>query len=117
MSPINSKIKDDFQVVLLLSCFVGRTKEKIVKKYENVQPLDPNHLPCCTCYTAPQAAVMEINCTCPTSVPSNFTIPTAAILPPPPSFLAPYTSPVQTVPLQTGGKEGNRFITLPRHTR
>ena len=39
MSQINSNIKDDFQVVLLLSCFVGHPvdfrKTKIIQRFYN----------------------------------------------------------------------------------
>ena len=36
MSQINSKIKDDFQVVLLLSCFVGHPVYKIYAVCQSV---------------------------------------------------------------------------------
>ena len=40
MSKINSKIKDDFQVVLLLSCFVGHP----VIKYNDLKLIKYNDL-------------------------------------------------------------------------
>ena len=48
--------------------------------------------------------------------PTCCTVPTAAILPPPPSFLPSYPpAPVQTVPLLSSSS--HNFITLPRHTK
>ena len=37
MSQINSNIKDDFQVVLLLSCFVGHPVLKQVSNWSNLE--------------------------------------------------------------------------------